>query len=62
MKSISASIVIVGGLATLVASTLIGHSDTEVFVGAVALVTIIGGGIGWVRTLTERNESRGGSM
>jgi hypothetical protein len=62
MKSISASIVIVAGLATLVASTLIGHSDTEVFVGAVALVTIIGGGIGWVRTLTEPDRSQGESM
>jgi hypothetical protein len=62
MKSISASIVIVGGLAALIASTFIGHSDTEVFVGAVALVTIIVGGIGWVRTLTEPNTSKGESM
>jgi hypothetical protein len=53
MKSISASIIIIGGLATVIAGAHHGHSDTGTFLTAVGIVATLAGLAGWIKTLRE---------
>lgn len=56
MKSISAALIVTGGLSTLCFSTLIGHSDTELFMGAVGLIVTSIGLVGWLKSLRETDK------
>lgn len=53
MKSISASIIVVGGLATIVAGVNHHHSDTGMFVAAVGIIAALAGVSGWIKTLRD---------
>jgi hypothetical protein len=53
MKSISASIIIIGGLATVIAGAHHGHSDTGTFLTAVGIVAALAGLAGWIKTLRD---------
>lgn len=53
MKAISASIIVVGGLATIVAGVYHHHSDTGIFVAAVGIIAALAGLSGWIKTLRE---------
>jgi hypothetical protein len=50
LKSISASIIIVGGLATVIAAAHYGHSDNGTFMTTVSIVAALAG---WIKTLRE---------
>jgi VIT1/CCC1 family predicted Fe2+/Mn2+ transporter len=51
MKSISASIVIVAGVATVVASCFIQHSDEQGLTAVLGVVVTVCGFVGWTRTI-----------
>jgi hypothetical protein len=53
MKSISASIIVGGGLATIVAGVYHHHSDTGIFVSAVGIIAALAGLAGRIKTLRE---------
>lgn len=53
MKSISASIIVVAGLAMIYAAANHHHSDTGMFLTAVDIVTAVIGLAGWLKTIRK---------
>jgi hypothetical protein len=51
MKSLSASIVIVAGVATVVVSGFLRHSDTQGLTAFFGVVVTVCGFVGWARTI-----------
>ncbi len=51
MKSLSASIVIASGVATVVASAFVRQSDTQGLTAFFGVVVTVFGFVGWVRTI-----------
>jgi hypothetical protein len=56
MKAISASIVVLAGAVLLTGGSLVGHTDTALFVQAVGVLVGVVGLVGWFFAVQNRSE------